>query len=366
MARRGARVRRNGAVNARQPLRILLSRPTAGRLAHAIRDTLGGVQPVLLFADEQAASQADIAFISRDVTGLSTKHRYLPDTQRFYDALLAAPRLRWVHVHSAGTDREIYGRLRDRGVEVTSSPGVNAVPVAQTAVLGVLALARQWPRLMAAQREHRWAPELGAGLPRDLRGQAAVVVGWGPIGQEIGRLLQALGLRVIAVRRQAGAPPAEPSPGGQVSTTATIVGRAQLHETLPHADWLVIACPLNDQTRGMVGERELALLPPHAHVVNIARGEIVVQPALVQALRERRIAGAYLDVFETEPLAADSPLWDLPNVICTPHSAGFSDANEANVDRLFLRNLALWRDGTLSRRPAASSPAGTAPTRSPR
>jgi phosphoglycerate dehydrogenase-like enzyme len=310
------------------PVRILLSRPAAQRLETQIREALQGREVVLLHPDTAEAATADIAFVSRDVTGLSTKHRILPDTQRFYDALLAARGLRWVHVHSAGADRAVYLELRARGVELTTSAGANAPVVAQTALLGVLALARHWPRLVAAQREHRWAPLIESGLPRDLGGQTAVVVGWGSVGREIGRLLQAVGLEVVAVRRDAGA-----------SDDKRVVGSARLHAVLPQADWLVLACALTPQTRGLIGERELELLPRHAHVVNVARGEVVVEPALVDALRARRIAGAYLDVFAHEPLAPDSPLWDLPNVIATPHSAGFSDANERHVDRMFLDQL---------------------------
>jgi phosphoglycerate dehydrogenase-like enzyme len=299
-----------------------------------MRELLQPREAVLLFPDEPAAATADIAFISRDVTGLSTKHRILPATQQFYDALLAANALQWVHVHSAGADRAVYLQLMDRGVKLSTSAGVNAPVVATTAVLGVLALAKQWPRLLAAQREHRWAPLLESGLPRDLRGQHAVIVGWGPIGQEIGRLLQAFGVRVTAVRKNVGAPCAIP-----------VKSSSELHSLLPTADWLVLACSLTPETRGLIGARQLALLPPHAHLVNICRGEVVDEPALIAALREHRVAGAYLDVFAQEPLPADSPLWDMPNVIATPHSAGFSDANEPAVDAVFLDNLARWAKG---------------------
>jgi phosphoglycerate dehydrogenase-like enzyme len=315
-------------------VRILLSRPAAQRLETQIREVLQGREVVLLHPGAAEAATADIAFVSRDVTGLSTKHRILPDTQRFYDTLLAARGLRWVHVHSAGADRAVYLELRARGVQLTTSAGANAPVVAQTALLGVLALARHWPRLVAAQREHRWAPLIESGLPRDLAGQTAVVVGWGSVGREIGRLLQAVGLEVVAVRRDADA-----------SDDKRVVGSAHLHAVLPQADWLVLACALTPQTRGLIGERELALLPRHAHVVNVARGEVVVEPALVDALRAQRIAGAYLDVFAHEPLAPDSPLWDLPNVIATPHSAGFSDANERHVDRMFLDHLGRFAAG---------------------
>ncbi|WP_226986089.1 D-2-hydroxyacid dehydrogenase [Ramlibacter tataouinensis] len=318
------------------PLRLLMSAEAAGKLSPDIARVLGGRAHVTLSPDHPDAALAQAAFVSRDVTGLSTKHRVLPPTQRMYDALRAAAGLRWVHIHSAGADRPVFVELRERGVQVTTSSGANAPVVAQTAVLGLLMLARHWPRLLAAQRERRWAPLIESGLPRDLQGQTAIVVGWGPVGREIGRLLRALGLRVVAVRREAGS---------SADEDVRFVGVGQWRELLPQADWLVLACPLTPQTRGLVGAAELALLPPHGGIVNVARGEVVDEPALIAALQAQRLAGAYLDVFATEPLSPDSPLWDLPNVIVTPHSAGFSDGNEARVARMFLDNLGRWHRG---------------------
>lgn len=240
-----------------------------------------------------------------------------------------------MHVHSAGADRPIYEALDARGVVVTTSSGANAPVVAQTAVLGLLALARHWPDLLAAQRERRWAPLIAGELPRDLQRQTAVLIGWGPVGQEIGRLLQAFGLHVVVVRRQA----ASIGPGLQsVAVTA-------LHEVLPFADWLVLACALTPQTRGLIGARELMLMPAHCRLINISRGDVVDESALIEALRSGRLAGAYLDVFAREPLPEDSPLWDLPNVIVTPHSAGFSGGNEERVADIFLDNLGRWARG---------------------
>jgi len=206
--------------------------------------------------------------------------------------------------------------------------------VAHTALAGVLALARRFPQLWDAQREQRWASLMGDVLPRDLDGQRAVLVGWGPIGQHLAHLLTALGLRVTVVRQQA-------RPAGAYPT----VPAARWQEVLPEADWLLLACPLNAQTRGMVDAAALARLPAHAQLVNVSRGEIVDEEALIQALRTGRLAGAFLDVFMHEPLPPDSPLWTLPNVIATPHSAGLSDGNAARVRRMFLDNLRRWTAG---------------------
>jgi phosphoglycerate dehydrogenase-like enzyme len=316
------------------PLRILLSQPSAAVLADEIANVLDG-RPHRLVTPDTFSGDVDLAFVSRDVTGLSTKHEVQPATRVFYEALEAAPSLRWVHVHSAGADRPVYLRLRERGVQVTTSSGANAAVVAHSALAGLLALARHLPQLWTAQRERTWAPLLATGTPRDLQGQHAVLVGWGPIGQQIGKVLLALGLRVTVVRQQD-----QPAGEGFATLPAT-----RLHEVLPQADWLLLACPLTEATRGVIDATALALLPTHARLVNVARGEVVDEPALIAALQSGRLGGAFLDVFAHEPLPAASPLWALPNVIVTPHSAGFSDGNAVRVRHVFLDNLRRWNAG---------------------
>jgi len=313
-----------------------MSDQTQARLGDAVADVLGGraFEPVI--AAQQHGNEpgdVDVAFISRDVTGLSTKHRVLEPLESFYVSLRNSPRLAWVHAHSAGADRPIFGELKERGVRVTTSSGANGQVVAQTALAGILALAREFPRMFDAQRARTWTPLIGGLLPRDLAGQTAVIVGWGPIGRQLAGYLQMLGLNVIAVR-SAAAPDADGVETHAFEDLAQIAGGA---------DWLVLACPLSDRTRGLVDVRVLARMAPHARLVNVARGEVVVERDLIDALRAQSLAGAYLDVFEHEPLDGESPLWNMPNVIVTPHSAGHSDGNEARVDRIFLDYLREWR-----------------------
>lgn len=320
-----------------RPLRILMSAPTLDRIGDALAQALGqrAFEPVIAAASRgDEPTDVDLAFISRDVTGLSTKHCVLEPLESFYATLRRSPRLAWVHVHSAGADRPIFGELKERGVRVTTSSGANAQVVAQTALAGILALAREFPRMFDAQRKRSWAPLIGGALPRDLAGQTAVVVGWGPIGRQLGGFLQMLGLTVIAVRSAAA--PAEDG----VETYAF----EDLPEIAGRADWLVLACPPSARTRGLVDARLLACMGPQARLVNVARGEVVVERDLIDALRAKALAGAYLDVFEHEPLNGESPLWSLDNVIVTPHSAGHSDGNEARVDRIFLDYLREWRE----------------------
>ncbi|WP_217618270.1 D-2-hydroxyacid dehydrogenase [Achromobacter sp. GbtcB20] len=319
-----------------QPLRILMSASTRDRIGDAISQALDGRPFEAVIAAQTHGNEpadVDAAFISRDVTGLSTKHRVLEPLEAFYVTLRRSPKLAWVHVHSAGADRPIFGELKARGVRVTTSSGANAQVVAQTALAAILSLAREFPRLFDAQRARTWTPLIGRLLPRDLAGQTAVIVGWGPIGQTLAGYLRVLGLNVIAVR-SAATPPADGVETYAFEDLARIAGRA---------DWLVLACPLSDRTRGLVDARVLAAMAPHARLVNVARGEIVAEADLIDALRAKTLAGAYLDVFEHEPLDAESPLWTLPNAFVTPHSAGHSDGNEARVDRIFLDYLRQWR-----------------------
>jgi len=310
------------------PLRILLSDAARAALGSRLTERLGTAAHVLL-SPAQAPADFDIAFVSRDVTGLSTKHAVLPATQHYYDLLTNAPSLAWVQLHSAGADRSVYVNLLARGVALSSSAGTNAAVVAQSALAGMLALARRLPQLMAAQRAHVWAPLIKTGLPRDLGGQTAVIVGWGGIGQQLGAMLRLLGLRVVVVRNSA-------TPADEGIET---VAYETIRSVLPQADWLLLACPLTDRTHGLISASALALLPAGAHVVNVARGEVVDEAALIEALQNDRLGGAYLDVFAHEPLPVQSPLWDMPNVIASPHSAGFSDGNAARVEELFLDNL---------------------------
>ncbi|MBI3782485.1 MAG: D-2-hydroxyacid dehydrogenase [Deltaproteobacteria bacterium] len=255
-------------------------------------------------------------------------------TRRFLGSCLRARNLRWLHLPNAGIDHPVFGQLLAQGVRLTTSSGATAEPIAQTAIAGLLALARGFPRWAEAQRQHRWQP-LRSGRP-DLRGQTMVLVGVGAIGNQIARLAQVLGLRVVGIRRS-------PRQAGDHVDEMHAPGR--LNKLLPQADWLVLACPLTDETRHLIDSKALARLRPSAHVINVARGAVVDEAALTAALQDKRLAGAYLDVFVTEPLPQDSPLWDLPNVIVSPHDCDGSSGNAERISELFLQNLERWARG---------------------
>jgi phosphoglycerate dehydrogenase-like enzyme len=273
--------------------------------------------------------------MTREVTGASSRGNPTPELRNFANVLRNSPGLRWLQIHPAGAELPIYRELRGRGVKVTTASGATAVTVAHSALGALIAINRRFPLLADAQRRHAWEPRLGERAPRDLKGQAAVIVGLGPIGQNLAPLLKMLGLRVIGVRRS-------PEPVPPCDRT---IGYADLGSVLPEADVLILCCPASPLTRGIADARAFAAMPKGSLFINVARGEVAVEADVIAALASGHLAGAYLDVFEREPLDPASPLWDIPNVIVTPHTASHSlGQNEAIFD-IFLDNLARWREG---------------------
>jgi D-2-hydroxyacid dehydrogenase (NADP+) len=277
--------------------------------------------------DDAMAARAEIALFSADV--------YPVFGRQFFSATRAAARLKWLHVFNAGVDHPVYASILERGIRLTTSSGTMAEPIAQTAITGLLMLARRFPRWLAAQRERRWQPLSMAESPRDLRGQVMLIYGLGRIGREVARLARSFALKVIGIRRS----------GGAADEVDELHTPNALHALLPSCDWLVLACPLNRETRGVIDARAIARLPRGAGIINVARGEVVDEAALIAALESGHVGGAYLDVFVKEPLPAQSPLWAMQNVIVTPHNAGLASGNESRVNALFLDNLVRWTRG---------------------
>lgn len=278
--------------------------------------------------DEATIARIEAAFYSNDI--------YEQRPRAFFSAVRKAPNLRWLQTFNAGVDHPIFAEMLQRGIRLTTAAGTTAVPIAQSAITGLLMLSRGFPNWLRAQREHKWAHVRGGpGLPLDLAGQTICVVGLGAIGSEIARLSKALGLNVIGIRR---------SPRKESDPVDEILPPAQLAAVLPRCQWLAIACPLTPQTRKMIDADMLARLPKGARILNVGRGEIIDEPALIAALQSGHLAGAYLDVFEKEPLPPESPLWDMPEVICTPHNSGASAGNQGRVHEMFVQNVCRWLD----------------------
>ncbi len=250
--------------------------------------------------------------------------------------LAEAPELRWIQSWSAGVDwlLETDGPAGlPAGLQITTASGVHAVPIAEHVFALLLAAARCLPAHLRAQRERTWDPTAAA--PFELEGQQMVLLGVGEIGARVARLAAAFGMFVTAVRHH-------PDADG-VAGVARTVGTDALLDVLPEADVLVVTLPLTDATRGLVSAGALAALPEGAVVVNVGRGEVVDQSALVSALQHGRIGAAGLDVFEEEPLPDDSPLWGMDRVVVTPHVAGLTPHYADRALAIFLDNLGRYR-----------------------
>lgn len=257
-----------------------------------------------------------------------------PDWQAPGELPARAPRLRWVQATSAGIGQFLERTGLDRShITFTTAAGVHAVPLAEFALTGVLHFAKGVPLLLARQRDRHWERYATGSV----RGRRAVVVGLGAIGRETCALLAAAGLEVWGVGR--------PGRTYDVPAAARLVDTDALDEVLPTADVVVLATPLTEQTRGLLSRARIGALPPGAIVVNIARGQVLDEPALLEALEAGRLGGAALDVFTIEPLPADSPLWDRPDVLVSPHSASTLPSENAAIVDLFSDNLRRYLDG---------------------
>jgi phosphoglycerate dehydrogenase-like enzyme len=237
------------------------------------------------------------------------------------------PSLRWLHIPRAGVEGSLIPEVIERDIIVTNSAGVHAIPISEFVMFFALSHVKQARYLHQLQAAHQWR-EANLQL-QELAGTTMLIIGLGHIGQAIAERASAFGMRVWGSRRT-------PRP---VADVERVVGEGEWRSLLPAADFVVIAAPLTPATRGMFGRAELALMKPDAYLINIARGEIVDEVALIEALRTRRIAGAGLDVFAQEPLPPDSPFWTLPNVFVTPHISWSSPHIRTRTLDLFAANL---------------------------
>ena len=249
--------------------------------------------------------------------------------------LLQLPSVRWVHTVTAGIDHALAALPDAHDVRLTNARGVFDVPIAEMVMAYILSAVKRLSDFRAQQTDHTWTLL----RLRELRGLTLGIVGLGSIGKEIARRARALGMRVMATRRH----PEKPT-----DLVNEVLGPQDLHVLLEAAHFVVIAAPLTEETRGMIGEGQLRRMRDEAWLINIARGEIVDQSALIRALEAGWIAGAALDVFEEEPLPSDSPLWDMPNVVVTPHNSWSTPYLKQREAALFLDNLARYlRDAPL-------------------
>ena len=273
----------------------------------------------------------DCLFLDRDMRFDEQQH------DAYSDALLRMNNLKWAHYTSSGIGQQLHvSELNAKGVITTSSTGSNAEPVAQTGFTGLMMLARCLPHHIQSQHKHEWRPLRGAALPDDLRGQTLLLIGVGAVGKTFAGYARAFGLKIIGVRR---------SPIAPNDPVDEMHHPAKLLEVLPRADWIVICCPLTEETNNLVNAEAFRHMKKGARLINIGRGEVVDEAALIEALRSGQLGGAALDAHIQEPLPRDSPLWDLPNVIITPHNASASTGNEKRSADMFVANFGHWARG---------------------
>ena len=276
-------------------------------------------------------------------------------TSDAFDRLLArAPYMAWVHSATSGVERALTPASRERGLVVTNARGVFSRPIAEYVLMMILSVSRKLPELLELQRERTWQPLEGA----ELRDVTVGIVGLGSIGRAVGALATAFGCRVVAVRRRpgdgagspgeaavaGGKPASEDDPFGDVMLDR-VGGPEALPELLGESDFIVLAAPLTPETEDMINAETLAMVKPGAWLINVARGRLIDERALLRALRDGPLGGAVLDTFRDEPLPPTSSFYDLPNVIVTPHTAWSSGRVLDRSVELFCDNLRRFAKG---------------------
>ncbi|MBX5491193.1 MAG: D-2-hydroxyacid dehydrogenase [Chloroflexi bacterium] len=308
-----------------QPVVVLLSEVFRGPEAERITAVSPRVR--LVWVDRNGEPQDDPAAVEVVFRAGALSPAVL---QRLLPRL---PRLRWIHTMSAGVDAELVPEIVNSPVIVTRTRGLHHIPVSEWVLMQILAVSKRLPEFVRAQAEHRWLP---LDVPASLEGRTIGIVGYGEIGQAVARRARGFGFRLVGVRRR-------PQPAPELDALYGLEGLPQL---LGESDYVVVATPLTPETRGLIGAVQLRAMRPTAWLVNVGRGPVVDEAALLQALGEGWIAGAALDVFDQEPLPPEHPLWGLPNVLITPHNSGVRPNQfRAEVLTQFVTNLRRYLAG---------------------
>jgi D-2-hydroxyacid dehydrogenase (NADP+) len=295
------------------------------------------VSPEINVRDASALAQAEF---QGDAAAKESLDNLLAEAEVIYGLILPqniltrAPKLKWVQTMSAGVDRFASTDIWQSPVILTGVSGIHATPIGEFALEFMLMFAKRAPSCFQMKQKHEWQRF----MPTVLRSKTVGIVGLGSIGREVARLSKAFGMRVIATRKSA-----------RQVTRARYVDKLlpshQIGNLLAESDYVVLAVPLTAETRGVIGEKELRAMKSTAYLINIARGGVVDEEALIRALDEKWIAGAGLDVVATEPLPADSRLWDFDNVILSPHVSGGMEDYMARATELFCENLRRYLNG---------------------
>ena len=269
----------------------------------------------------------------------------LPDTDIFVgyslraEQLKYAKKLKWIHSTAAGIAQLTYPELRDSGIFVTNPRGVFSVPMAEHTMGLLIAMVRNFPDSVRFQEKSMWGQQQLWDMPQkltELNGRNLLIVGYGSIGEELAKRAKAFGMRVKGITR---------SGKGDTSFVEKILPARQLHEALSEADYVVIAAPETAETKHLIGAAEISRMKRGAHLINVGRGSLLDEAALIAALENGHLAGAAIDVTGIEPLPENSPLWKAPNLFITPHTSAVSDRLWQRETDLLVELLELWFSG---------------------
>jgi phosphoglycerate dehydrogenase-like enzyme len=274
-----------------------------------------------------------------------TLPRELPDSNIFVgyslraEQLVHARELKWIHSTAAGVAQLIYPELRQSGITVTNASGIFSVPMAEHNMGLILAMARNFPDSVRYQDQSKWSVQDLWDKPQhltEINGSVLLIIGYGSIGRELARRAKAFDMRVWGVTR---------SGNGDSTHTEKILPISQLNEALPHANYVVISAPETSETNHLIGAEQIARMKHGARLINVARGSLLDEVALISALQSGALGGAALDVTGMEPLPAESPLWHAPNLFITPHTSAISERLWLRETELLLKLLGEWFDG---------------------
>jgi phosphoglycerate dehydrogenase-like enzyme len=324
-----------------EPVNVLIAAPFPEKLI----SRLNGVSPRLRISVSKAKKAEEISKDEWEKVEVLYTSRLLPSPQQ-------APNLRWIQFHYAGIDHVVDAPiLQKEGLVATTLSGGSASQMAEYAVMMLLALGHRLPQLINSQKSSEWPKDRWELFsPQELRESNVGIVGYGSIGRQVARLLTPFGVQILAIKRDAMHPEdIGYIPEGQGDPQGDFVRRLYppqaLKSMVKACDFVVVTIPLTEETRGMINAEALASFKPTAFLVDVSRGGIVDHEALIEALKEKKLAGAALDVFPEEPLPAESPLWKMPNVLLTPHIAGNTAFYDERAVELFAENLDRYLSG---------------------
>jgi phosphoglycerate dehydrogenase-like enzyme len=285
-------------------------------------------------AETSIATGTNLEAFKRAAAGADAVLMWSGTRDLLREVLRIAPRVRWVHSRSAGLDSVLFPELVESPVVLTNGRGVFSQSLGEFAIGAALFFAKDFRRMVQSQEQGRWDPFDIV----EIRGQTMGIVGYGDIGRAVASRAKAMGMRVVAVRRR-------PELSADDPDVDDVLPMTRIPDLLKQADYVTVAAPLAEGTRGLIGEAELGAMKPEAVIINIGRGPVIAEAALVHALQERRIRGAALDVFDEEPLAEGHPFYRLDNVLLSPHCADHTPTWLEDAMRFFLDNFERYRKG---------------------